>query len=208
MTDTLTDLLQESRRRGFLGPGPVEEHLDHARAFVVAAPGAPIRALDLGAGGGLPGLVLAAVVWPMTQWTFLDAQRKRTDFLLEAVAALGLDERVTVVTERAELIGRDPAHRQTYDLVVARSFGPPAVSLECAAPLLVPGGALLASEPPRGDLAARWPDDGVAALGGRPAQAIAVGTPPTVHLVRIVQDVPVGDRYPRRVGIPTKRPLF
>lgn len=208
MTDPLTGLLQESRRRGFLGPGPVEEHLDHARAFVVAAPGEPTRALDLGAGGGLPGLVLAAVVWPTTQWTFLDAQRKRTAFLLEAVEALGLAQRVTVVTERAERIGRDPDHRQTYDLVVARSFGPPAVSFECAAPLLVTGGTFLASEPPRAELARRWPDDGVAALGGGPAEAIAVGAPPTVHLVRIVQDQPVGDRYPRRVGIPTKRPLF
>lgn len=208
MTDVLTDLLRESRQRGFLGPGPVEEHLDHARAFVVAAGAGPTHALDLGAGGGLPGLVLAASAWPDATWTFLDAQRRRTDFLAEAVAALGLEGRVAVIHGRAEDLGRDPAHRGRYDLVVARSFGPPAVTLECAAPLLVVGGRLVVSEPPDVPVADRWPTSALAEFGAGPAAAVTVNAEPPVSLVQITQVRTCPDAFPRRAGVPTKRPRF
>lgn len=208
MTLELTDLLAEARQRGFLGPGPVEPHLDHARAFAVAAGAPPARAADLGAGGGLPGLVLAHEFWPDTAWVFVDAQRKRTDFLLEAVEDLGLDDRVTVVTERAELVARDERHRGTYDLVVSRSFGPPAVVLECAAPLLRPGGRFVVSEPPATDVAERWPTAALAELGCGPAEGQVIGDGEGYHFARIDQAVAAPDRFPRRVGIPTKRPLF
>ena len=208
MTDELTDLLQEARQRGFLGPGPVEIHLDHARAFVVAADRTPARAVDLGAGGGLPGIVLAVEFWPETQWVFVDAQQKRTAFLREAVTDLGLDDRITVVTERAEVVGRDPQYRATFDLVVARSFGPPAVTIECAAPLLRDGGMFVASEPPEGTGTGRWAPAGLAELGCGPAEGVVVGEDPGFHFVRIPQVTESPERYPRRVGIPNKRPLF
>lgn len=210
MSDLLVGLLEESRRRGFLGPGPVEDHLDHARAFAVAAQVPPASAVDLGAGGGLPGLVLAVVAWPATRWVFLDAQLRRTAFLEDAVDALGIADRVEVVTGRAEDFGRDPSHRGVHDLVVARSFGPPAVTLECAAPLLTIGGALVVSEPPDAVTAERWPHAGVALLGAGAASEAVVDRPggEPVHLVRIEQLQSCPERYPRRVGIPAKRPLF
>lgn len=208
MTSLLTDLLDEARQRGFLGPGPVEIHLDHARAFAVAAGSTPTRAVDLGAGGGLPGLVLAVEYWPNAQWVFLDAQLKRTAFLIEAVEALHLDDRVTVVTERAEAYGRDDDHRGAFDLVVSRSFGPPAVVAECAAPLLATGGHLVVSEPPDPQPASRWPVDGLHALGLGAATPIVAGPGEGFHLVRMGQEEPCPERYPRRVGIPAKRPLF
>ena len=208
MTSQLTDLLVESRQRGFLGPGPVETHLDHARAFAVAAGPAPTLAIDLGAGGGLPGLVLAVEMWPETRWVFLDAQQKRTAFLVEAVEALDLEDRVVIITDRAEAIGRDFSHRDRYDLVVARSFGAPAIVIECAAPLLVEGGALVVSEPPAADAGLRWPAAVLAELGCAPAAPVVVPGDPEVHLVRIERVGPCPERYPRRVGIPAKRPLF
>ena len=208
MTLGLIELLAESRQRGFLGPGPVEDHLDHARAFAVAVGSAPERALDLGAGGGLPGLVLAAECWPATTWVFLDAQRKRTDFLREAVVALGLDERVTVITDRAEVVARSTEHRGRYDLVVSRSFGPPAVVLECAAPLLGVGGRLVVSEPPATSVAERWPTDDVATLGASAASPVVVDGDDGFHFAVLRQEAPSPERFPRRVGIPTKRPLF
>lgn len=204
MTDRLLALLDRSRTLGFLGPGPVDDHLQHALAFAATVVDPPARALDLGAGGGLPGLVLAARTWPMTRWTFLDAQRKRTDFLQLAVDELGLGGRVAVVTDRAEVVGRDPAHRGGYDLVVARSFGPPAVTAECAAPLLRPGGHLVVSEPPTGSTG-RWPVEGLALAGLRPEGPVEHGA---VHLMVLVRtDDPI-DRLPRRPGLPAKRPLF
>jgi 16S rRNA (guanine527-N7)-methyltransferase len=209
VTDQLIDLLAESRQRGFLGPGPVEDHLDRARAFAVAVDEAPTRALDLGAGGGLPGLVLAVLVWPEARWTFLDAQKRRTDFLLEAVEDLGLEDRIEVVTARAEELGRAEGHRGTYDLVVSRSFGPPAVTIECAAPLLRQGGRFVASEPPDAERTLdRWPADGVAEFGCSAPVPLMVSDPTPVHLVVIDQVATCPDRFPRRVGIPAKRPRF
>lgn len=210
MTASLTDLLSESRQLGFLGPGPVEAHISHAAAFPSAVNEIPARALDLGAGGGLPGLVLAATIWPGTTWTFLDAQLRRTDFLARASGALGLLDRVQVVNGRAEEVGRDLAHRAGYDLVVARSFAAPAVVAECAAPLLRVGGWLVVSEPPDTPLAARWPAHGLALVGLGPVEAVEAvddaGEP--IHLVR-AQLVTLPDhRFPRRVGVPSKRPIF
>lgn len=212
MTEALAEALAESRRLGFLGPGPVEAHIRRAAAFTSAVPDPPARALDLGAGGGLPGLVLAVTSWPETSWCFLDAIIKRTDFLNRAIRRLQLSDRVEVVTERAEETGRRPEHRGAYDLVVARSFAAPAVTAECAAPLLRIGGLLVVSEPPDAAPEARWPEAGVGALGFGPAEPVTVFDPdedddPT-HLVRLRLEHEVDERYPRRVGRPAKRPLF
>lgn len=207
MIRTLHDALDRSRALGYLGPGPVEGHIRHAMAFAEAVVEPPARALDLGAGGGLPGLVLATTIWPACRWTFVDAQRKRTDFLELAVESLGLADRVSVITERAEVVGRDPEQRDAYDLVVARSFGPPAVTAECAAPLLRAGGRLVVSEPPTGS-ADRWPDAGLREVGLTDPAAVASPGPPPTHLIVLTRNDQALDRYPRRVGIPTKRPLF
>ena len=189
---------------GFLGPGPVEAHLVHSEAFAAAAD-PPDRALDLGAGGGVPGLVLAAV-WPGSRWVLLDAGRRRTEFLDDAVAELGWSDRIVVRWDRAEIAGRDPELRGGCDLVVARSFGSPAVTAECAAPFLRVDGDLLVSEPPAPD-ATRWDDAGLARLGLRRGDATIDPTvPATIQTLR--QTEPCPDRYPRRVGIPAKRPLW
>lgn len=201
---SLVAILEESRALGFLGPGPVEGHLPHSLAFAAAVEDPPARAVDLGAGGGLPGLVLAALIWPDTHWVFVEAQQKRGVFLTEAVSDLGLEHRVDVLIERAEVVGRDEAHRGQYDLVVARSFGRPAVVAECAAPLLRVGGSLVVSEPPAGS-EGRWSAEGLTELGfGAVVPSVADGN----HLVRCPLASPTPDRYPRRVGQPTKRPLF
>jgi 16S rRNA (guanine527-N7)-methyltransferase len=178
----------------------VDEHLEHAVAFLSVLPEGP--AVDLGSGGGLPGLVLA-VRRPTSSITLLDASHRRTAFLREAVAALDLGDRVQVVTARAELVGREAAHRGVAAAVVARSFATPPVTAECAAPLLRPGGSLIVSEPP-GSTSGRWPAAGLDLLGMGPVRVLP--GPPT--LVQVLQQRRCPERYPRRVGIPAKRPLW
>jgi len=177
-------------------------------AFATVVSGLPARALDLGAGGGLPGLVLAANIWPETHWVFVDAQTKRTEFLSEACEDLGLAGRVAIVNERAEVVARDASHRGHYDLVVARSFGSPAVTAECAAPLLRVGGRLVVSEPPSTHVADRWPPSGTGEFGFSAAVGHVVHGDTPTHLAVLVLERPVPERYPRRVGIPNKRPRF
>ncbi|MDP1806465.1 MAG: class I SAM-dependent methyltransferase, partial [Acidimicrobiales bacterium] len=107
----LVPVLEEARRLGFLGPGPVEAHLDHAAGYAAAleadagAGWAPARAADLGSGAGLPGLPLA-LRFPGTEWTLVEASVRRAAFLRAAVRDLGLGERLAVVEERAEVVGR------------------------------------------------------------------------------------------------------
>ena len=200
--DALLEVLSAARARGYLGPGPLEAHLDHSRAFLAMSPEPPSRAVDLGSGGGVPGLVLA-IAWPGSEWVLLDASRRRVDFLEAAIGSLGIAGRVTVRCQRAEEAGRDPGLRGQADLVVVRSFGPPAVAVECAAPLLRLGGHVIVAEPPGGN-PSRWPADGLALLGLRVDGTI---TTPWA-LQRLVQADHCPERYPRRTGIPAKRPLF
>lgn len=214
----VTELLEDARSLGFLGPGPVAQHVEHARGFAVAAvvpcgsaagPGPaaecspPTSVVDLGAGGGLPGLVLA-VLWPDSRFVLVEVAVRRAAFLRRAVDRCGWAERVEVVEERAEVVGRDPNRRERADVVVARSFGPPAVTAECAAPLLRAGGRLVVSEPPGVADARRWPVDGLAVLGLGASVSVRDGFGYRVT----VQSSPCPARYPRRVGIPAKRPLF
>ena len=132
----------------------VQDHstnrLRHARGFVaVARPlfsTAP-RLVDMGAGGGLPGLVVAHE-WPEATLVLLEANERRSAFLKRAVDGLELSGRVAVLQERAEIAGRDRDWRASFDGAIARSFGRPAVLAECTAPLLKVGAWVVVSEPP------------------------------------------------------------
>lgn len=221
----LIQVLARARHLGFTGPGDPADHIDHALRFVAvleahlqdlgtsrrqegALPAwgedagaelVPLLGFDLGSGAGLPGLVLA-LGFPHSTWTLVESMHRRSSVLVEAVDDLQLSNRVHVETQRAELVGQSRTSRNSADVVVARSFGPPAVAAECAAPLLRIGGALLVSEPPssRGD---RWPSAGLGELGLEPR-----GVEEGIMVIRKVGPTP--DRFPRRVGVPTKRPLF
>lgn len=180
----------------------MELHVEHARSLLpqLVAAGADVgtpEVLDLGSGGGLPGLVLALGL-PTWSFVLLDANERRTVFLTEVVAELDLGARVRVRRARAEEAGRSDL-RGAVDIVVARSFGPPPVTAECAAPLLGPGGTLFVSEPPEvtGD---RWSVEGLREVGLEPAGGGSWAA------FRLTGTCP--DRYPRRVGVPAKRPLW
>ena len=202
----LVEVLEEARRLGFLGPGPVADHILHARAYAAAGSGDPSRpSLDLGSGGGVPGLVLAAEGGER-RWTLVEANQRRCTFLVQAVASLDLGTRVEVVGGRAEQVGRESGHRGRYGTVVARGFGRPAVTAECAAPFLARGGLLLVSEPPEGTAEGheRWPAAGLDRMG-LVLRTITPG-PPRIAVLQQAGACP--DRFPRRVGIPAKRPLW
>ncbi|MBW8825043.1 MAG: class I SAM-dependent methyltransferase [Acidobacteria bacterium] len=199
MLSAVRDVLGTARHLGFLGPGPVEDHIDHARAFAGALPATGV-CVDLGSGGGVPGLVLA-VLLPATTWLLVDGGQRRTDFLIEAVAQLGLGDRVAVHAGRAEVVPAD--RRELADAVTARGFGPPPVLAECAAGWVRPGGRLVVSEPPGGE-PGRWVTGPLAELGFAPP-VIHPG-PPALAVLAKVEATP--SRFPRRVGVPAKRPLW
>ena len=206
VTAPLTDLLTEAQSQGFIGPGDLQPHVEHALGFVAARGmrDGPERVVDLGSGGGLPSLVLAQT-WSAAEFWLIEANQRRVSFLAEAVVRMGWTDRVHACNGRAEVFGRDGQLRGTMDLVTARGFGPPAVTAECAGPFLVPGGRLIVSEPPASEGERRWPGAGLALLGMRLHGVCSRGP---AHYAVVEQERPCPDRYPRRVGIPAKRPLF
>ena len=130
-----------------------------------------------------------------------------TERLMDMAAArLGLRDRVEVACGRAEVLARDDHLRGRFDLVVARSFGPPPVTAECAVGFLRGGGTLVVTEPPRSDPAEdRWPSAGLAELGLGPPTWIRCGD---TGAVRIIAEDDPHERWPRREGVPAKRPLW
>ena len=194
----LVRVLQRARDLGFLGPGPVTSHIEHARAYLTTLPPAGV-VVDLGTGGGVPGLPLAS--WrPDLRWVLVDAMAKRIAFVRWAIEDLGLD--AEVIEGRAEEVVRD--RRGRADAVVARSLAAPGVAAEYAAPFLRAGGTAVIAEPP-GGAQERWPDAGLAELGMRkgPTMAAAGAT-----LQVLEQAEPCPERFPRRTGVAAKRPLF
>ncbi len=203
--ESIIKVLEQAREQGFLGPGPVEFHRDHAMAYTKPlGEGWSGRALDLGSGSGVPGLVLA-LVYTDSEWTLVDSQERRATFLRGAIETLSLGRRVDVLHERAEVVGRNPCHRHAYDLVVARSFAAPPITAECASPLLKNNGFLIVSEPPAGEESDdRWPEVPLASLG-LGLEALLPG-PPALAVIRSLELCE--EKYPRRTGVPSKRPLW
>jgi len=197
--EPLVEQLQRARTLGFLGPGPVEEHIDHAAGFLGALTGVEGMVVDLGSGGGVPGLIIG-VARPDLDLVLVDATARRCRFLDGAVAALAL--RASVVEGRAEVVGRS-SRRGAADAVVARAFGGPGATAECAAPLLRLGGLLLVSEPPE-PAPDRWVAGGLAKLGlTQGARSAGFPLVQTLHQTSLCPF-----EFPRRDGLPSKRPLF
>jgi 16S rRNA (guanine527-N7)-methyltransferase len=194
---------------GFLGPAELTEQIDHALGFVLVVeadrPGGPGTALDLGAGGGLPGLVLATC-WPNCRFTLLDSGDRRSAFLKQEVSRIPGLEQVRVARGRAEELGRREDLREQFEVVTARSFGAPAVTAECGSPFVVAGGVMVVSEPPDADEDRRWPDEGLARLGLVKSKMVrAAGR---FGYQKLHKASETDGRYPRRAGVPAKRPLF
>ena len=202
--------LQEAWELGLLGPQSFDVQLEHSIVFVRAASellaalvvSNPI-CFDLGSGAGIPGFVLAYSLPRGAVVHLVESQARRAEFLLRQKDLFQFDCSVKVVNERAEVVGRAPEYREVGSLVVARGFAGPAITAECAAPLLTVGGFLLVSDPPEGG-GERWNEDVMDELGFK-RQSLNEG-PMSFSAFLKVRATP--DRYPRRVGVPAKRPLF
>lgn len=198
--------LEESRARGFLGPVEISIQIEHALGFARVwnefATTPPAEFLDLGSGGGLPGLVL------FEEWgcptTFLDSMVKRTVFLEEVLHWEGAPSTGRVVNGRAEELSRSAEFEERFPLVTARSFGPPSVTAECAVRFLQRDGLLIVSEPPDDDDSARWDSGGLAKLGMRSEGRVRRGA--AFQVLRKIKATP--RMYPRDTGVPGKNHLF
>ncbi|MGF1567557.1 MAG: 16S rRNA (guanine(527)-N(7))-methyltransferase RsmG [Nodosilinea sp.] len=167
------------------------------------------RVIDIGTGGGFPGLPIA-LVFPHWQLSLMDSTRKKIVALEAVVQTLGLTH-VSLLPERAEQVGHQPAHREAYDLALVRAVGSANTCAEYALPLLKPSGRAVLyrgqwTQAEEASLAAILPR-----LGGQLLEVRAVTTPLTQgfrHNIDVEKVAPTPNEYPRRPGIPAKTPLI
>jgi len=167
-----------------------------------------LKVVDVGSGAGFPGLPLK-IVFPALHMTMVEATRKKCEFIEHVVQLLQL-KGVTVLHARAEEIGRTAAHRERYDWAIARAVAPLPALLEYLLPLVRIGGFCLAQKGSTAAAEAQQAGTALAVLGGRLAQLLPVELPGVVEprfLVLVAKRAAAPAKYPRRAGLPAKRPL-
>jgi 16S rRNA (guanine527-N7)-methyltransferase len=186
----------------------VKHFLDSLSGLLVHDIRAGERVADVGSGGGFPGLALA-ILRPAAEYLLIESVGKRAAFLELAARALCLP-RVGVYLGRAEAAGRHPSHREAYHVVVSRAVAPLPVLLEYCLPLARVGGRVIAYKGPEADREVARSQAALAALGGAIAEVRSLSLPRRMGdrvLVVVSKTAPTPERYPRRAGVPSKRPV-
>ena len=150
------------------------------------------------------------IVCPRMRLTLLEATGKKVTFLEHIVGVLGLHE-VEVIHGRAEELGRDPAHREQYDWELARAVVEMPTLAEYLLPLVRVGGAMLAQKGEGAAIEVQASDAATNALGGEVRHLLPLelrGIAETRYLVVIDKVAATPEKYPRRPGMPKKRPIM
>jgi len=166
------------------------------------------KLIDLGAGAGFPGAPIK-IVCPSICLTLVDSAKKKTDFLRCLVKKLGLADTL-IVRQRAEEYARESSNRETYDIVVARAVSELPVIIEYSLPLLKSGGALIAQKGKFDEVEYEKGTRAATLLGGTVLEVKRIEVPfldEQRHLVVVEKQQVSPLDYPRRTGIPSKRPL-
>lgn len=183
------------------GPRPLPDTVPVLRSL------RPLRCADVGSGAGFPGLPLK-ILLPELKLTLVEATGKKVTFLRHMVQLLNLSD-VQVLHARAEEVGQQPEHREGYDLVVARAVAQMPVLAEYCLPLCRVGGRFVAQKGEGAHAEVEAAHGALERLGGRLGEIKAVHLPGLGerYLVVVEKVAQTPPEYPRRPGVPAKRPL-
>ena len=184
-------------------------HFADSLACIKVLPPETASCIDIGSGAGLPGIPLK-IVRPAVRMVLLESVRKKAEFLRNVAGTLGMSD-IEVLSERAETIGQDPAHREKYDAALSRATAPFPVAAEYTLPLVRIGGcAIIYQGTGVCEDSLESSRNALDILGGtlanvEPYRLEPDGTERTI--VRIEKTAPSAPEHPRRPGVPKKRPL-
>jgi len=186
----------------------IKHFLDSLTCLLALRDSGSDRLVDVGTGAGFPGIPLK-IIYPKMQVTLVESVGKKAEFCRHVVNILEL-RGVEVVQERAEALGQNPAYREQYDWAVARAVAILPVLAEYLLPLVRVGGGMLAMKGESGPVEAHSAERALRVLGGHLRQLLPVTLPGVAeerYLVVIDKVAATPPAYPRKVGIPAKRPL-
>ncbi len=168
----------------------------------------PLRLVDVGTGAGFPGIPLK-IIYPNMHIALVESVGKKAMFCQHIVSKLGL-ESVEVIHARAEEVGQNPAHRESYDWAVARAVANLNILSEYLLPLVKIGGTMLAQKGESGPAEAQSAEKAMKLLGGKLKQLIPVNLPGVAddrYLVLVDKVAATPPKYPRSAGMAAKMPL-
>ncbi|NIN69578.1 MAG: 16S rRNA (guanine(527)-N(7))-methyltransferase RsmG [Anaerolineae bacterium] len=182
--------------------------IERARKVPAKGADASLQVIDVGTGAGFPGVVLK-IASPTLRLTLLEATGKKAEFLRALVERLGLAD-VEVINARAEQLGHDRDHRERYDVALARALANMATLAELTLPLVQVGGVVIAQKGEDPEAEVETARTAIDTLGGQVKEITPVVIPEldgARHLVVLKKVSATSAKYPRRSGIPSKRPL-
>lgn len=189
----------------------IRHFLDSISCLLALEPGERYggrRIIDVGTGAGFPGIPLK-IMCPAIKLTLLEATAKKVQFLEHVIEALELQD-VVVIHGRAEDLGQDPQYREQYHWAMARAVADLPVLIEYLLPLVQVSGRVLAQKGESAPAEAQRSEWALAQLGGQLRRLIPVdlrGIAETRYLVLLDKVAATPEKYPRRSGLPSKRPL-
>ncbi len=166
------------------------------------------RLIDIGTGAGFPGIPLK-IILPDTEVVLVDSVNKKTDFCQHIIASLNL-KGIQVIHDRVEHLAREKNFRESFDWAVARAVARLSTLSEYMLPFVKVGGRMLAMKGDQGPSETQQAHQAVKLLGGELQQVKRVtlpGVPEDRYLITIEKKVTTPEKYPRRVGVPAKKPI-
>ncbi|MEA1961545.1 MAG: 16S rRNA (guanine(527)-N(7))-methyltransferase RsmG [Bacillota bacterium] len=204
-------LLQENQKQNLIsrksGEDEMPKHIQDSLAVIDFFSFEDKQVVDIGSGAGFPGMILA-ISCTDTSFTLIESDLKKSQFLREAIIKLSLKE-VDVIRQRVEELGQDPDYRERFDVCTSRAVASMNVMLEYGLPLVKVGGCLLLWKGLHYQQEIDEAKNALAVLGGEVEEVFSYSLMEerdrVILLVRKKRPTPM--KYPRRTGIPSKRPL-